>query len=199
VLRPGVLLPTIGYAAAIAAAIGAVVLAIVAPMGGHQPFPKAGDWHALSSRLIAGEICGIAAWCFYKVASNKVILSEASMQVITFMFRWTINRDEISDVKLVPSSMVIMLTDGCIIRPSMFWLTPAGALYFGAGLRRNAVSRNVVRDEILRWRQAPEALQRNARAWWPCRRHWSLRPNLILLTLLVCVVAAEAIAVTATV
>lgn len=197
VLRPGVLIPAVGYTFMFGSGIAAVVLAVVAPEGGGHRFPAAGDWSALSSRMIASIVCACAAWAFYKVASNKAVLHDESMEIVTFMLRWTVARDEVADVRVVPSSLEIRLADGCAIRPSMFWTTPAGAVYSAAGLFKNAMSRSTIRKQILTWRQAPTPVLANGSRFWPCRRHWRFRLNLGFLGLAVAVVAIESMLVTA--
>jgi hypothetical protein len=198
VLRPGVLIPVACYTAAVASAGAAVVLAVIAPDGGGHRLPAAGDWNALSGRLIAGIVLACCAWLFHQIASNRVVLGDTSMQIATLLLRWTVRRDEVTEVRLTPSALEIALTDGCVVRPSMFWSTPAGGTYFALGLFRNAMSRSTIRAQILSWRQppAPAAAEMHAR-FWPCRRHWRTRPNPGLLAVLVGAVAVEAVLVTA--
>jgi hypothetical protein len=64
VLRPGVLLPVVGYAAALGCGIAAVVFAVVAPMGGGHRFPAAGDWRALPARIFVSTFLAWGAWGF---------------------------------------------------------------------------------------------------------------------------------------
>jgi hypothetical protein len=119
------------------------------------------------------------------------------MEVVSFMLRWTVARDEVADVRVAPSSLEIRLADGCAIRPFVFWTTPAGAVYFAAGLFKNAMSRLTIREQILAWRQAPTPGPASGSRFWPCRRHWRLRLNLGFLGLAVAVVAIESVLVTA--
>jgi hypothetical protein len=37
----------------------------------------------------------------------------------------------------------------------MFWSSGPGIIYFQAGLFRNAMSRETVREKVLQWREAP--------------------------------------------
>ncbi len=198
VLRPGVLIPVVCWAGMVGSSVAAVVLAVVAPEGGGHRFPAAGNWNALPSRLIPGLIFACLVWLFYKLASNRLILGNEYMSIVSVITCWKVARDEIIDVRIMPSSLAIILEDGCLVRPVMFWTTPAGAIYTSAGLFKNAMSRSAIRDQILSWRRQPAgpAASSSSRRR-PCRRHWRLRLNLGLLALIVGVVAAEAVLVTA--
>jgi hypothetical protein len=198
VLRPGVLVPLVGYTASTVFVAAAAVLAVIAPEGGRHKFPLAGDWSALTGRLIASIICVFSAWLLYQVGSNKIVLSDTSMQITTSVLRWTVERDEVENVRLTPSALQIALTDGCVIRPSMFWSTPAGSVYFALGLFKNAMSRSAIRTQILDWRHSPiRAASGQHKPLWPCRRHWRTRLSLGLLMVIIGVVATEAVLVTA--
>lgn len=199
VLRPGVALPLLGYVGAVACFAGAVVLAIVAHAGAAMP-PR-GDWSAIGDRLLASEIVAVVAWGMYKLGSQRVSLGPSAMRVVTWGVSWTVGRDEVKDVVLLPSALEIRLTDGSSIRPSMFWSSGPGIIYFQAGLFRNAMSRETVRQKILQWREVPGDVPVTAARRWgrvpASRRRWQVRANLPLLFALVAFIAAEAAAVTA--
>lgn len=197
VLRPGVAIPLLCNAAAVACLAGALVLAVLAPAGGRHPFPQVGDWSALPSRLIAAEVLAACAWAFYKLGSSRIVLRETSMDIMTWMLRWTVERGEVANVAAEPSALAIYLADGCVIRPSTFWSTPSGVIYFNLGWFKNAMSRQTIRDAILAWRRPPDDQAPKVRRIWPCRRHWRPRFNLVLLALLLGAFAAEAVLVTA--
>jgi hypothetical protein len=197
VLRPGVAIPLLSDAAAIACVAGAAVLAVLAPTRGRHPFPLAGDWSALPSRLIAAEVLAFCAWAFYKLGSSRIVLRENTMEIMTWMLCWTVGRGEVADVAAEPTSLAIYLADGCVIRPSTFWSTPTGVIYFRLGWFKNAMSRQTIRDAILAWRRPAAQRPPKARRIWPCGRHWRTRFNLFLLALLLGVFAAEAALITA--
>jgi hypothetical protein len=93
VLRPGVALPIIGYAGAYAATVAAVILALVAHAGrsrvGMAPPSR---WSDLGDRLIAGEVTAVFAWGFYKLGSQRIILNDDAMRIITWCLTWTVGR-----------------------------------------------------------------------------------------------------------
>jgi hypothetical protein len=197
VLRPGVAIPLLSNSAAMACIAGAAILAVVAPAGGRHQFPLAGDWSALPSRLIAAEVLATCAWAFCKLGTSRIVLRETSMEIVTWMLRWTIGRGDVADVAAEPSALAIYLADGCVIRPSTFWSTPSGVIYFRLGMFKNSMFRLTIRDAILAWRRPPAQTAPKARRIWPCRRHWRPRLNVLLLLLLLGVFAAEATLVTA--
>lgn len=161
--------------------------------------PLPGDWRAIGDRLIAGEVTVAFAWGLYKLGSQRIILTVTTMQIVTWGLSWTLERGEVTGVMLSPSALEIKLIDGEIIRPSMFWSSPFGVIYFQAGVFRNAMSRDTVRDVISQWREEPRELGEGQRGAPDSvrRRRWRVRSDLPLLLGSAAVIAAEAAAVTA--
>lgn len=194
------MLPLLGFSGAAASFAGAVVLAVIAHAGKHAPMPPAEDWRAIGDRLLAGEIMAVTAWGFYKLGSNRIVLRATSMEIVTWGLRWFVDRAEVADVVQFPASLTIILTDGSRIRPSMFWSSGPGMIYFQLGLFRNAMSRETIRHRILAWRQDPagqaRSRPRGIRVRLRCRR-WRVRADLWLLLGLAAAIAIEAAAVTA--
>ena len=89
--------------------------------------PPAGDWSALTGRLAAGEVFALFSWGFYKLGSQKLILRDKSLCILTWGLRWTLARDEIQYVVTTPASLTIFLVDGTRVRPSMFWSSGPGS------------------------------------------------------------------------
>jgi hypothetical protein len=162
--------------------------------------PPRGDWRAIGDRLLAGEVSTAFAWGMYKLGSQKIVLGAASMRIVTWGLTWTVDRREVANVVLSPAAMTVQLTDGHRIRPSTFWSSGPGMIYFQVGLFRNSMSRETIRDKILQWREQP---QEYAKATRPGirggerRRRWRIRADLWLLLALAAVIAVEAAAVTA--
>jgi hypothetical protein len=177
------------------------VVTVVAHAGGSRaPMPPAGDWGALADRLIAGEVCALFAWGFYKLGSQKIILARDAMRILTWGAVWTVGRDEVERVLLAPSSLTIMLCDGSRIRPSMFWSSPTGMALAGGDIFANFSSRKTIFEQIMRWRRppagdTPTGVSPAGRAL-PRAPRWRVRGNFLLLVTLIAV-AAEAVLVTA--
>lgn len=207
VLRPGVALPLMGYLAASMTGVAMVIFVIVAPVvfqKGHAQLTK-NDWGDFSMRVATGEIWAACTWLFYKLASNKIILRAGNADILTWGIRWRIGRDEVADVTLGASVLTIELTDGCKIRPSMFWRNLPGVIYFHLGLFKNAMSAQDVQRKILKWRTPSPCTSQTSRArgqtgagrrYWPCRRHWTLRVNGWMLVILTVIVLLESTIVT---
>jgi hypothetical protein len=184
-LRPGVALPVIGYLVAIVATVLSFV-AVTFP-GPHN--------HALFDRWLGGQVLVTGAWAFYKLASNRIVLGEGAMRIVSWGRIWTVRRGEVEEVLLTDEalSLSIILADGLVIRPFMFMASPLGVGYFQAGLFRNSMSREAIAARITEWNaQVPGASPVPA----PGRR-WRVRLNLRLLLIASAVVAAEAISLTA--
>lgn len=207
VLRPGIALPLMGYLWTCMAAVAMVIFVIVDPVitqTGHPPLTK-NDWDDFPMRVFAGETWAAITWLFYKLASNKIILRAGNADILTWGIRWRIGRDEVADVTLGASALTIELTDGCKIRPSMFWRNPSGVIFFHLGLFKNAMSAQDIQRKILNWR-APSPCPSQAsrvrsqagagRRYWPCRRHWTLRVNGWMLVILTVIVLLESTIVT---
>lgn len=195
--RPGIALPILGYLAAIAALAGAVVLALITHPGGNTaPMPPAGDWAALPGRLSGGGVCAIFSWAFYKLGSQRLILGEKTLQILTWGLCWAVSRDEIERVVLTPASLTIFLSDGTRIRPSMFWSSGPGMLYLQFGWFANFSSRKTIQERITAWRRTSDWDDVGEPKIAPQRR-WQLRFNLPLLAGLIGMIAAEAVLVTA--
>jgi hypothetical protein len=176
------------------AAVGAVTLAIVAHSGGGKGIgmSSAGDWSQLGGKLIAGEIFAVFAWGFFQLGSQRIVLAEDTMRIMTLFLTWTVGRHEVANVSVTRQYVTIVLVDGSTIEPMMFWSS-------GSGLFPNANSRVTISEKILQWRGPydPEAVDRSV-AQRLARRHISqLRANLPFLVGLVALVAVEAIVATA--
>jgi hypothetical protein len=136
----------------------------------------------------------------FKLGSQRIVLGVTSMRIVTWGLTWIVDRREVADVVLSPAAMTVKLTDGSRIRPSTFWSSGPGVIYLQAGLFRNSMSRETIRDRILQWRQES---QESALAITPgfrmrgTRRRWRIRANLWLLFGLAAMIAVEAVAVTA--
>lgn len=198
VLRPGILLPLIGYGGAFAMAAGAVAMAIFADAGGgHAGIPPRGDWHAIGHRLLAGEICVLFTWVLYKAGSMRIILGSATMRIVSWALTWTVGRNEVSDVELSASELTIRLADGSRIRPMMFWSSAPGVIYFRLGLFANSMSRETICARILEWRQPPPGSPGTAARAGRRDRRWRVRADLWLLLGMAAAIAVEAVLVTA--
>jgi hypothetical protein len=200
VLRPGSVLPIMGYAAGYIFTIVAVILALVAHGGGKGGgLPPSGDWSAIGDRLIAGEVTAVFAWGFFKLGSQRIILADNTMRIITWYLTWTVGRNEVADVALSRQALTIVLIDGSTIEPAMFWSSGPGMVYLRAGFFRNAMSREKIRDKILQWREPtdPKTVERGLAQSLGQWRISRVRANLPLLVGLVAFVAAEAVIATA--
>jgi hypothetical protein len=198
-LRPGLALPVLGYLGAAASTVVALIFAYAAYSGGeHAGPPPAGDWHALPARLLVGLVGALFAWFFYKLGSQRVVLGTDTMRIVSWGLVWTIRRDEIAKVTLTPASMIIILTDGKRIRPSMFWSSGTGMIAVRAGRFANFSSRTTIAEAIRAWRRMPAAT--GPAAGQPAAAagtRWRTRLTLLPLVTLAIVVAAEAVLVTA--
>jgi hypothetical protein len=196
-----------GYLWTSMAGVAMVVFVIVAPVvfqKGHPQLTK-NDWDRFPMRVATGEIFAAGTWLFYKLASNKIILRAGNADILTWGIRWRIGRDEVANVTLGASALTIELTDGCKIRPSMFWRNLPGVIYFRLGLFNNAMSAQGIQRKILKWRapspcrsQTPRARGQSGagRRYWACRRHWTLRVNGWMLVTLTVIVLLESTIVT---
>jgi hypothetical protein len=183
-LRPGIVLPVIG-------SLGSVVMAALSFVAVTFPGPHN---HSLFARWLGGQVLAVAAWALYKLASNRIVLGEESMRIVSWGQTWTVRRGGVAQVELTDEafSLAITLTDGLVITPFMFVASPAGVGYFRAGLFRNSMSRETIAARITEWNaQFPGARLGQA----PGTRQ--LRLNLPLLLIASAVVAAMAISLTA--
>jgi hypothetical protein len=182
-LRPGVALPVLGYG-------GAVVIALLSTVLIIHPGPQ----HSRAARWGGGELVVVWAWALYKLGSNRIILDEDSLEVVSWGLIRTVPRGEVESAVVTSEafSLSIVLADGWVIRPAMFLLSPAGMSYARAGLFPNAGSRQAIAARITEW-------SREARGGAPAAsaRRWRVRLNLAILAAASLVVAAEAISLTA--
>ena len=65
VLRPGVVIPVMGYLASAGFAVTAVI--VIALPGPHN--------HSLDARWLGGQVAMVFAWAFYKFGSQRIVLS----------------------------------------------------------------------------------------------------------------------------
>lgn len=93
VLRPGIVLPAIGYLGSLGFAITLVVL--VASPGAPN--------HTLLARWIGGQVAALAAWGFYQMGSQRIILSADVMRVVSFAQIWNVRRGGVREVRPRPS------------------------------------------------------------------------------------------------
>jgi hypothetical protein len=198
VLRPGIALPVMSAVGCLGTFIAAVIFAYLAHAGGDKaPMPPAGDWKALGDRLIAGIVLAIGCWGFFKVGSQRIVLDDEDMRIVTFGAVWTVPRNAVSKVVLAASALTIVLKDGTNIRPSMFWSSPTGVVAVRSGQFANFASRQTIAQAIRQWSgrsgSGTGGLQHNERGG----RYWRARTNLLLLAALLAIVVVEAIAVTA--
>jgi len=182
-LLPGIALPVIGYLGSAVAGVLAIILVI-------HPGPE----HSLAARWGGGQLVILGIWALYKLASNRIILGEDVMRIVSWGRIWTVCRGEVESVLLTDEifSLSIILTDGTIIRPGMFVASPLGIGYFRAGLFRNAMSRETIAARITEWNEQAHGVSRGEK---PGRR-WSVRLDLPFLLIASAVIAAEAIALT---
>ena len=183
-LRPGFVLPASGYVVAITATVLSFV-AVTFP-GPHN--------HTLFARWLGGQVLVTGAWAVYKLASNRLVLGEQDMRIVSWGRIWTVCRGEVEEVLLTDEafSVTISLTDGTVIRPFMFMASPLGVGYFRAGLFRNSMSRESIAARITEWNEVP-----GVPPACPPGRRWQVRLNLRLLLIASAVAAAEAISLAA--
>jgi hypothetical protein len=184
-LRPGVALPVSGY-------LGAVIAAVLSFVAVTFPGPHN---HDLLDRWVGGQVAITFAWGLYKGGSNRIVLGEKAMRVVSWGRTWTVGRGEVRSVLLADEafSLSVMLADGSVIRPFMFMASPLGVGYFRAGLFRNSMSRETIAARITEWNgQVPGVPPVRAAG-----RRWRFRLSLRLLLAASAVVAAEAISLTA--
>lgn len=205
VLRPGVMIPLVGYLAGVVFTVLAVFFTVIAPeWAPPHRMPPHGHWASLGVRFFAGEMGMLFVWFFFKIGSNRIILGGESMRIVTWGLCWTVRRDEMVEVVQKPSALVFVLSDGCQIRPSTFWSTPTGTIYTSMGWFKNAMSRQVIREAVMEWRRgipgnpaAGGGRRGRRRRVWPCRRHWRVRGNWLLLAGLTGMTAVVAVLATA--
>lgn len=183
-LRPGVVLPALGY---VVAAMGVVLSTVLVVHPGPQ--------HSLAARWGGGELVVVWTWALYKLASTRIILGGDSLEIVSWGLIRTIPRGEVESAVVTSEafSVSIVLADGSVIRPVMFLLSPAGVSYARAGLFPNAGSRQAIAARITEWSREADG---GTPAAAPARR-WRVRLNLMVLTAASLVVAAEAISLTA--
>lgn len=190
VLRPGVVLPIMGYGFGSLAMVAAVILPVFAHSGGGTGFglSPAGDWSQIGGRLIAGEICAVFAWGFFQLGSQRIILADDAMQIVSFALTWTVGRNEVADVAVSREATTIILVDGSTIEPMMFMSWGRGASSGGPTARK-----------ILQWRHPydREAIDQGIVRSLAQRRISRPRAGLLFLVGLVALVAAEAAIATA--
>ena len=137
--------------------------------------------------MIAGEVTAVFAWGFFKLGSQRMILTDNTMRIVTWFLTLTVGRNEVADVALSRQALTIVLIDGSTIEPAMFWLLGPGVVYLRAGFFRNAMSREKIREKILQWREPtdPETADRGFVQSLGQRRISRVRANLPLLVGLV--------------
>lgn len=184
VLRPGVLLPVMGRLGA----LGVLVLAVVGVL--HPGAPN----HSLGNRWGFGEILAVWGWGLYKLGSQRIVMGDDEMRILTWGVCWRVARGEVRDVALSaePFSLAVILDGGYRIRPSMFLASPGGVGYLRAGLFKNAMSRVVIRERILAWNAAVPPVAGGGTAG----RRWRVRHDLPLLAGVSLVIAVEAVVLT---
>lgn len=178
VLRPGILLPSLGYLAALGFAI--VVVIVVASPGAPN--------HSLGARWEFGQIITVAVWAFYKMGTQRIILTQDVMRVVNFAQIWNVRRGGVQKVTSSAGfAVIIVLTDASLIEPFMF-MTKGSVL-----LTRNTLSRATIPGRIMEWNDGapPDAASDPRPLAWR-----QLRLNLPVLLILSAVVAAESIALT---
>jgi hypothetical protein len=173
-LRPGVLLPGLGYLVSLGIAVGAVIVVV-------HPGPE----HTLAARWGGGQILMTGAWILYKIGSHRIVLTPEVMRVVGFVLTWNVRRGGVQEVRSqAPYGIVIVLTDGSLIEPLM------SLGRGGIGPSLNAMSR----QKIMGWNAATPSdfVESDAGplAWR------QIRLNLLVLLGLSTVVAAEAITLT---
>jgi hypothetical protein len=189
VLRPGIALPIFGCTAGSLATIAAVILAAIAHGGGKGAgMPPAGDWSAVVNRLAAGEICVVFGCGFFALGSQRIILADNAMRIVSFALTWTVGRNEVADVAVSREATTIILVDGSMIEPMMFMSLGRGASSGGPAARK-----------ILQWRHPydPGTIDQGIVGSLAQRRISRPRAGLLSLAGLVLLVAAEAVIVTA--
>jgi hypothetical protein len=184
-LRPGIAMPAGGC-------LGAVIMAVLSFVAVTFPGPHN---HSLFDRWLGGQVAITFAWGLYKLGSNRMVLGEKVMQIVSWGRIWTVSRGEVRSVVLADEafSLTIILTDGSEIRPAMFVASPLGVGYFQAGLFRNSMSREAIAARITEWNARTPGTSPSAA---PGRR-WRVRLNLGLLLIASAIIAAEAISLTA--
>jgi hypothetical protein len=183
-LRPGFAMPVLGYLVAVIATVLAFV-AVTFP-GPHN--------HSLPARWLGGQVAITFAWGLYKLGSNRIVLGQDAMRIVSWGRTWTVRRGEVKSVLLASEafSLSIILADGSVIRPFMFMASPSGVAYLRGGLFRNSMSRETIAARITEWNAR---LPRASPVPAPGRR-WHVRLNLALLLIASAAVAAQAIALT---
>jgi hypothetical protein len=178
-LRPGVIIPVIGY-------LGSLVAVVLAAIAVAHPGPD----HSLAARWIGGQVLTTGAWLFYKFGSQRIVLAPDTMRVISFFQIGEVRRGAVLETDLNDDlfALVIALTDGSTIEPLMFLLQGR------AGLTPNAMSRRTISDQIMEW--SAGALPDTAGSAGPLA--WrQVRLNMLPLLASSALVAIEALALTA--
>lgn len=184
-LRPGLAMPVTGY-------LGAVIMTVLSFVAVTFPGPHN---HSLPARWLGGQVAITFAWGLYKLGSNRIVLGQDAMRIVSWGRTWTVRRGEVKSVVLASEafSLSIALADGSVIRPFMFMASPFGTVYLRGGLFRNSMSRETIAARITEWNARPP---RPSPVPAPGRR-WRVRLNLALLLVASAIVAAEAISLTA--
>jgi hypothetical protein len=146
--------------------------------------------------LIAGEVCAVLAWGLYKLGSQRIVLNGDTMRIITWGLIWTVVKDELADVALSPQVLTIVLADKSTIEPLMFYSSGPGMLYINAGLFRNSMSSESIKNKLLEWRDSPSGsgeIDRGIAQSLGRRSISKVRANLPFLLGLVAIVAIEAV------
>lgn len=193
-LRPGIVLPGVCYLAALGSITAGAIVVYVAHSGGSRaPLPPPGDWSDLGNRLIAGSVLGFAAWFFYQLGSQRIILSESDMEIVDWFMQWSVPRNGVKEVLLSPRSLTIRLSNGVAIVPLMFRTLPVGAALVSMGRFENFSSRKAVVKRINEWYSvSTDRMQSGGDVPIEPR----MRINFTLLIILVAVMAVEAFVVT---
>jgi hypothetical protein len=190
-------LPFIGYVGGYGFMIAAVILAVLAQgSSGRVGMPPPSHWSTISNRLIAGEVCAVLAWGLYKLGSQRIVLNGDTMRIITWGLIWTVVKDELADVALSPQVLTIVLADKSTIEPLMFYSSGPGMLYINAGLFRNSMSSESIKNKLLEWRDSPSGsgeIDRGIAQSLGRRSISKVRANLPFLLGLVAIVAIEAV------
>lgn len=184
-LRPGVSMPLVAY-------LGSLTITVLAMVAVTFPGPHN---HSLYDRWLGGQVLVVGAWTLYKLASNRIILGEDAMQIVSWGRIWTVCRGEVKSVQLTNEafSLSIILRDGLVIRPVMFMASPSGVVYFRVSLFRNAMSRETIAARITEWNEQAHGVPAGEKP----ARPWRVRLNLPLLLIASAIIAAEAIILTA--
>lgn len=186
--RNGILWPGLFPVFGCLCSLGTFVAAVVAVA--HPGAPN----HSLGARWGFGEIVAVWGWGLYKLGSQRIVLGDDEMRILTWGVCWRVARGEVRDVVLSaePFSLAVVLEGGYRIRPSMFLASPGGVGFLRAGLFKNAMSRVVIRERILAWNAAVPPRE----AGGAVGRRWRVRHDLPVLAGVSLIIAVEAIVLT---